>query len=115
MYLVKVGFFSKISVSKRPSNDCPIIVFDGVVLNLFSINGCNSVSINEMNWSECPVVGYLFLSAWIVVGNVKSLRLSTVAIPITIDFGKMFTHSKLLYCTSPTIWTKSSSDEPSSK
>lgn len=96
IYLLKsVGFFRKISVANNPPNDCPIIVLEEFVLFFDSINGGNSFSINAINFSECPVVGYTFLSSSIVVGNVKSLRLSTVAIPTTIDFGTWFIHSKL--------------------
>ncbi len=69
MYLSnKVGFFNKISVANNPPKDCPIIVLEVVVLYLLSIKGCNSFSINAMKLSECPEIGYVFLSASIVVG-----------------------------------------------
>ncbi len=69
MYLSnRVGFFNKISVANSPPKDCPIIVFEVVVLYLISIKGCNSFSINDMKLSECPEVGYFSLSASTVVG-----------------------------------------------
>src|SRR5690606_23063083 len=113
IYLLKSsGFLNRISVAKSPPNDCPIMVFEELVLYFSCIYGCSSFSMNDINLLECPEVGFALLSSVTVVGNVKSLLLSTVAIPTTIDFGTWLTHSKLLNCTSPTIWIKSSSAEP---
>src|SRR6476661_8798183 len=97
------GFFSNTSVANNPPSDWPIMVLSLLVWYFFSMNGCSSFSIKDMNLSECPVVGYLSRSFCMVVGKVKSLLRSTVAMPTTIDFGIWLIHSKLLNCTRPAI------------
>lgn len=62
------------------------------------MKGRNSNSIKEINFSDFPVVGKAFLSFSIVVGKVRSLLLSTFAMPTKIDFGKELTHTLVLVC-----------------
>jgi hypothetical protein len=95
-----VGFLNKILVAKSQPRDCSINILIEFVLYILSISGCNSVLINCTKISDFPVVGKSSLYFLLLVGKVKSLFLSTLVIPKTIDYGIILIQENAPNCTS---------------